>query len=224
VNVVYKVVVNHEEPTPRRRRRRANLDRIVEAATQVVFEEGVEALSVKRVADLADYTPGALYRYFPSKDALLAAVVVGSLDGLAVELAAVEGPPLACIVGAARVYHAFSRREPHAFALITSMVGDPRVLMDDDVNAALVMEAMVRALTPLVVALDRATQTGVLQPGDARERTLVLFASLQGALMLRKQERRAPGLIDSDRLFFATLRALLAGFGADPNALDLLDL
>jgi AcrR family transcriptional regulator len=217
------MAVAHDSPTPpapRRRRHRANLDRIVEAATKVVFDEGVEALSVKRVADLADYTPGALYRYFPSKDALLTAVVVRLVEGLATELRRADGAPLERIVAITRAYHAFSHREPHSFALVASMLGDPRVLMGDEEDAAKVLDAVVRALAPLVLALDEAAKTGALSPGDATERALMLFASLQGALMLRKQERRAPGIVDTDRLFHATLRTLLIGLGAKAAAVD----
>lgn len=212
----------YEDPdaAPSRRRHRANLDRIVDAATQVVFEEGVEALSVKRVADLADYTPGALYRYVPSKDALLAAVVIRLIERLGAELAGHRGAPLGRVVALAHAYLAFSRAEPHAFALIASMLGDPRVVMHDDADAGRVLEAVVRALAPLTQALEEAARCGALSPGEASERALMLLASLQGALMLRKQERRAPGLFDSDRLFHAVLRTLLLGLGAPPHALE----
>ena len=58
--------------TPRARRRDANLARILDAAMELVAGGGLEALSMGRLAAAVDYTPGALYRYFPSKDALLA--------------------------------------------------------------------------------------------------------------------------------------------------------
>jgi AcrR family transcriptional regulator len=212
----------HEEPlAPRRRRHRANLERVITAATQVVFEDGLDALSIKRVADLADYTPGALYRYFPSKDALLVAVVGRLLEGLAGRLAAAQArSPLARVVEQSRIYLAFADEQPHAFALVSAMVGDPRNLIGDQAQVAAIIAAIVGALGPVASALDEAAAAGQLEPGSARDRALALFASLQGVLQLRKQERRAPELIEVDRLFSLTLRALLRGFGAAAEAVE----
>ena len=67
------------ERSPRQRRHAATLDRIVEAAGALVAEGGVEALSMGRLADAVDFTAGALYRYFPSKDAVLSALVARHL-------------------------------------------------------------------------------------------------------------------------------------------------
>jgi AcrR family transcriptional regulator len=213
-------MVHASTSAPRQRRHRANLERLVDAATEVVFEEGFDALSVKRVADRADYTPGALYRYFSSKDALLAAVVARLLAGLGETLAAIEAPsPLARVAAQARAYLAFERREPHAFALVSSMTGDPRTLVTDEASAAVIFGGVVAARRPVVDALDEAAAAGELEAGDGRERALALLSSLQGVLQLRKQERRAPNLVDVDRLFAVTLRALLRGFGAPSAAL-----
>ncbi|MBX3247582.1 MAG: TetR/AcrR family transcriptional regulator [Myxococcales bacterium] len=213
--------MNHASPAPRRRRHRANLERLLEAATQIVFDEGVDALSIKKVADLADYTPGALYRYFPSKDALLAAVVARVLHGLAEKLTAAQGrSPLGRVAAQARVYLAFADDEPHAFALMSAMTGDPRNVVDDDASVAAILEGVVETLRPVAAALAEAASAGQLEPGLASDRALALFGALQGVMQLRKQERRAPHLVDVDRLFSLTLRALLRGFGASAESVD----
>ena len=217
----------HEAPTPapkpRTRRRRANVERILDAATDLAFEEGIDALSMQRVADRADYTAGALYRYFSSKDALLAAVVVRVIARLKARVAAASADspgPLQTIVAQADAYRRFAAEEPHGYALVAHLVGDPRVLLQDENDARAVMEAVVDALPPLAVALQSATDAGALAPGDVRERALLLFTGLQGALQLRKQQRMAPGLIDTDHMARAMVRSLLAGWGAHADALE----
>ncbi|KAB2887879.1 MAG: helix-turn-helix transcriptional regulator, partial [Kofleriaceae bacterium] len=67
--------MRREARTPRARRHDANVGRILDAATEMVAAEGLAALSMARLADAVDYTPGALYRYVESKDALLAKMV-----------------------------------------------------------------------------------------------------------------------------------------------------
>ena len=51
--------------------------RIVKAALKIVGSEGFEALSMRTLADAVELTPGALYRYFASKDEVTEAVFGG---------------------------------------------------------------------------------------------------------------------------------------------------
>lgn len=51
--------------------------RIVAAALKIVGSEGLEALSMRSLADAVELTPGALYRYFANKDQVVEAVFGG---------------------------------------------------------------------------------------------------------------------------------------------------
>ena len=46
---------------------------------EMVVEGGFDTLSVNKLAAACDYTPGALYRYFRSKDALMIALVARAI-------------------------------------------------------------------------------------------------------------------------------------------------
>lgn len=210
---------------PRARRRKANIRRILESATALIAQQGVEALSIKKVADAADYTPGALYRYFPSKEALLAGVLAEIIEGLTDSLAAAvertQGhPPLAGIMAQLLTYRAFARTEPHRFALLARAYGDPRVLLEDLETARVVLEAMLGALGPLAQGLEACVTAGQLHPGPAPERASLLYAGIQGVLMLRKQERHSGGIIDVDRGVVELTRAMLQGWGAPAAAVQ----
>jgi AcrR family transcriptional regulator len=54
--------------------RRLNRDDLVTTALTVADAEGLDAVTIRRVAQLHDVTPMALYRHFPDKDGLLAAI------------------------------------------------------------------------------------------------------------------------------------------------------
>ena len=62
---------------------RRNRARLVEVAGALFDEAGVDAASMNDIARRAGVGPGTLWRHFPDKDALVAAVVGDSLDGLA---------------------------------------------------------------------------------------------------------------------------------------------
>jgi AcrR family transcriptional regulator len=64
--------------------------RITAAALQIVDTEGSQALTMRRLGQALDRKVMTLYRYVPSKDALLDGVVALVLTGLAINPAAAD--------------------------------------------------------------------------------------------------------------------------------------
>ncbi|MGW1422050.1 TetR/AcrR family transcriptional regulator [Bradyrhizobium manausense] len=56
-------------------RSRATVDALVEATARILVREGFEKTSTNRIAEVAGVSVGSLYQYFPSKEALVAAVI-----------------------------------------------------------------------------------------------------------------------------------------------------
>jgi AcrR family transcriptional regulator len=60
---------------PRQARAQATVDAIVKATARVLVEEGYDRASTNRIALAAGVSIGSLYQYFPSKEALVSALV-----------------------------------------------------------------------------------------------------------------------------------------------------
>lgn len=212
--------------TPRERRHDETLGRILDAAMDVVVAEGTAALSIQKLAARVDYTPGALYRYFDSKDAILARLVERTLGEVADHLARAEAAlpgrpsPLARVFALAVAYRDFARDEPHRFGLLAVTLAEPRIVLERATDAEPVARVMIGALGPLAGALAEAADGGLLAPGEVAERTVCLFALLQGLLQMNKQARVAPALLDVDRLVMQGTRSLLVGWGGEPKKVD----
>jgi AcrR family transcriptional regulator len=56
-------------------RSRLTVDTLLEAAARVLMKEGYDRASTNKIAALAGVSIGSLYQYFPSKEALVAAVI-----------------------------------------------------------------------------------------------------------------------------------------------------
>ncbi|PDT86904.1 TetR family transcriptional regulator [Bradyrhizobium sp. Y36] len=56
-------------------RSRATVDALVEATARILVRDGFEKASTNRIAEVAGVSVGSLYQYFPSKEALVAAVI-----------------------------------------------------------------------------------------------------------------------------------------------------
>ncbi len=57
------------------RRSRSTVDALVEATARVLIKEGYDRASTNKIAAKAGVSIGSLYQYFPSKEALVAAVI-----------------------------------------------------------------------------------------------------------------------------------------------------
>jgi AcrR family transcriptional regulator len=56
-------------------RSRLTVDALLEATARVLMKEGYDRASTNRIAQVAGVSIGSLYQYFPSKEALVAAVI-----------------------------------------------------------------------------------------------------------------------------------------------------
>jgi AcrR family transcriptional regulator len=56
------------------RRSRATVDALIEATARILIRDGFDKASTNRIAERAGVSVGSLYQYFPSKEALVAAV------------------------------------------------------------------------------------------------------------------------------------------------------
>ncbi len=61
---------------PRQRRSKVTCDAILEAAARILETEGPRNLTTNRIAENAGVSVGSLYQYFPSKEAILAELVM----------------------------------------------------------------------------------------------------------------------------------------------------
>ena len=70
------------DSTPQERRKEQTRREIIENAREMIVAQGVHGFSIRALADSIDYTPGALYKYFESKEALVDAVRRKCFNGL----------------------------------------------------------------------------------------------------------------------------------------------
>lgn len=63
-------------------RSRATVDALIEATARILVRDGFDRASTNRIAQVAGVSIGSLYQYYPSKEALVAAVIERHTQGL----------------------------------------------------------------------------------------------------------------------------------------------
>jgi AcrR family transcriptional regulator len=205
----------------RTRQREQVTAEIVEAAEQVVLQADLEGLTVQAIASALGMTPGALYRYFPSRDAVVAAVqarVVQQLAQATTQAIAEQEGALARLFAVARATLRFARQEPRRYGLLSRMLAVPRPLVGDEavgevLPAALAVAAQVEGL------FAQARREGVLSEGDDRLRLGAWWAAVHGAIQLNKLGRFVEQA-QAELIAKEALIAMARGWGASAEATE----
>jgi AcrR family transcriptional regulator len=105
----------------RERRHRETRDEILLAAREVLLERGAADLSLREIARRAGYSPGALYKYFDSKDDVVKALADRAMGALLEAFAGVptDLPPDDRAVELGLAYLEFARHNPADVAIVT---------------------------------------------------------------------------------------------------------
>lgn len=110
---------------------------IVEACSALIAEEGVAALSLRKVAARVGIQAPSIYQHFDSKEALLAASRAAALQALGHYLAASpQGrDPRARLVATGLGYVAFAKEQPRFFTLLFMETPSGRRSLDEAPDA-----------------------------------------------------------------------------------------
>jgi len=140
-------------PLSRRERVRAEtLTEIRERALAQIADGGSDALSLNAIAKAMGMSGPALYRYFASRDELLAALVAESYDSMAdaLELAAAQSrrrTPEGRLRAVADAYRGWGLANPHRYRLTVGSAGS------GELDPVLIISAAQRAMAVVLAAL-----------------------------------------------------------------------
>jgi len=217
----------------RLQRREERTQQILDAALEVILEHGVDGLTIQRMAKKLMWSVGALYRYFPGKEAVIAHLqirvlaelgdaIVARVEAMG-ELPGISGLPpgdraVAALLAAADCYRQEALEVPARFLLVSAVIATPPAALEGE-EAESVGAAFSGFLDRITRLVETATEHGSLGVGSAPERTLLLWSSVQGVLQMRKVATLDPRLDDLPGLVLALTESLLLGWGAPPSSL-----
>ena len=168
---------------------------ILDAARELFVNEGYRNVSIRKIAEKIEYSPAAIYGYFPSKDDIFYALAEegfhllhpsesGSLDAGLDDL-----EPLERIRAMLWRFYEFSRQHPQYFELMFMDRSVPRI------SQAYERFAFARQMKAHFVAqIQSCIDAGVL-PSHLNANIVfrVLTMGLLGAAMMRLSDRLGPG-------------------------------
>lgn len=149
---------------------------ILEAAVGVLEEKSPAGLTLRAIAERMGWSPAALYRYFPSKDALLAALRAEGFKRFAADLeevGAVEADASELVRRGIRAYLGFARSQPALFRLMYQLD------QEADPSPAYVQEARQRTFDIALGVGHAAADAGLIE-GGGNTAIHVIWAAAHG--------------------------------------------
>ena len=158
---------------------------ILEAAKAVLEKEGLDGLTIRKVAMQSGVSPMAIYRHFADKDALINALTGAGLEAweARVRVIAVDDP-VGWLEALTEAFLAFSLEEPNLFdAAFFLPASQARRYPDDFVagRSPVIAMAMVR--------IDQGRLDGRLDHTSAFDIVLSLSALAQGMVSMQRARR-----------------------------------
>jgi len=183
---------------------RGTRDRTLDAAAQLLRDEGPAALTVRRIATAAGLSTMAIYHHFGGKDGLVEALYVDGFRALDEALDAVPRTDdlVADVEALALAYREVAMLRPGYYEV---MFGRPFPGFEPSPEARANAMRPWRAFTD---SLERCEAAGLLTV-PAADAALLLWASGHGLLMLQLAGNELASA-DTDRLVRGGLRSLLA--------------
>lgn len=178
----YAHIVGSQE---RRQRHRSELRaRILSAARELFASEGVDKVSMRRIAERIEYSPKTLYLHFKSKGDLLYHVVEESFGRLNEEMGRLldaGGDPLELIGRALHCYVRFALDHPNDYRIaFLSPPSDYPYRVQEELpqgSVALEIHGRIREL------LKRGMKSGAVRDCDPVVTTYVLWAGAHGVTL-----------------------------------------
>jgi AcrR family transcriptional regulator len=183
---------------------------ILTAARELFIAEGYRNVSMRKIADRIEYSPAAIYSYFPGKDDIFFALAEEGFRLLAQQaLDAMPelADPLARLRRGLWGFYEFSKAHPEYFELMFLDRSVPS-LSQDFQRFEFFHETTARAEADIRACIERGEFSKELDPAAALH---VLWVGMLGASAIGLAQRLAPGE-SPDALAHDVLESLLAGF------------
>lgn len=193
------------------RDRQAVRDSILDAARELFLADGYRHVSIRKIAERIEYSPAALYSYFPSKDDIFYALAEEGFRRLDQHVRAAAGrpDPLDEVRACWWAYYRFSKEHREFFELMFVDRSVPQIT-EQWTGLAFVHQMLQHASS----RIQRCIDDGIFPAGTNAEVVMhVLWAALTGPAVIGSGCRLAPGE-DPDALARDVLEITLAGVRA----------
>lgn len=219
-----------QQPRPNRKemKRNARKKRYLNEALKLITELGPDALTIANLAERMKASNGAIYRYFPSKEALVVELQTRAIetlgDFLEEELKKAEeatDPALSpaakslILVGVAfMAYARHAEKHPHNYHLIDVFFSAQQEFLSTQEALRIASGSINPILRRVQGLLIAATKEGAIDEDDVEQMALIMWALVHGLEHFKKTDRVRPKENQVPTIVHTSRRCFFKALGA----------
>src|SRR3954468_20456162 len=164
---------------------------ILDAARELFMAEGFQNVSIRKIAERIEYSPAAIYGYFPSKDDIFFSLaeegfrLLGDPRAVRQDPELVDAPPLDRVRAVFWRLYEFRREQPQYFALMFVDRSVPRISREYE-RFAFAREMKEQIIEEVRTAIPAGALPATLEPQIAMR---ALMVGMLGVALLNLNER-----------------------------------
>ena len=153
---------------------------LLEIANQLLIEDGVHALSTRKLAERAGASTTAIYTLFGGKEGLLEALYIDGFERLGRAIAAVDATlePLERLRAMNRTYRRLALEHPARYAVMFEQV------MPAQSHSEATLERAWQSMRPLIAAIGACMDAELIERGDAEALAMKFWIGAHGLVSL----------------------------------------
>ncbi len=217
-----------DDVTPADRRRQRVRDLILDAAETLFAEEGEAGLTIRGIAERIDYSPGAIYQYFRSKEAILQTIremffarLLERLD----DVTAGRDMSVACMQDGLRAYIDCGLEQPNHYRM--AFAEGAEAMPEEDTADVPQDSKMLEAAQRLQGMVCGLVEAGLIAPLDPALAASSVWPCLHGLTLLLVEHPDFPhkmlgsNHINREALIDFHITMLVRGLGAPDTRMTL---
>ncbi len=159
--------------------------KILEAAKEMLFENGFDKLTMRAIAEKIDYSPTTIYLYFKNKAELTTSLMEYAFEQLVGALGSIDrtlfvNDPIGMLKEGLCVYIRHGAVNPHFYRMMTTSIlehsGDSIALKEGTMNE--------KAFSVLEFGVKNCIEAGVIDAKESKSVAAMLWAAIHGLTMI----------------------------------------
>jgi AcrR family transcriptional regulator len=171
----------------RKKRQKAELrETILAAARRIFAKEGADGMTMRRIAEAIEYSPGTIYLYFANREEIALVLVREGFEKLLAAFAPALGivDPVARLRALGQAYIAFGLTDPQAYKLIFMVDAKFVSSVLEPARGEPADDPAQRAFAVLAGTIAEAVAGGAFRAIDPARAAEALWSALHGVLSL----------------------------------------
>jgi len=160
-------------------------NKILDAAKEILFEKGIDKLSMRMIASRINYSPTTIYLYFKNKEELTRSLMEYAFEQLVIALMSVDrssfaDDPFSILKEGLRLYIKHGVSNSHFYRMMTTSI------LGRSENSIALKKGTINEQAFLILeqGVKNCIDAGVIEAAEPRTTAKMLWAAIHGLTML----------------------------------------